>query len=240
MSTIISGKGRDALVALDTFLSPTTAFNAIRTAPTWLFALVVTVVAVAAASWTVGPAVQHAEAAQWPQWIASHPEVARASASAQRSALAVLQRTAGYGWIVAPIFIPLACAGQAAILFFGGRLFRGRGSYLKIWAACCNIALVTNALGTLFQAAVVGLRGASSFDTLQSVQEAVPGLAWLSASANPHLHAFLANFTIFSIWGAVLYAIALKTIAHLPSRYAIAVALAPLLLLALVSAVMSS
>ncbi|MGC2129791.1 MAG: hypothetical protein WA629_06815, partial [Candidatus Aquilonibacter sp.] len=88
------------------------------------------------------------------------------------------------------------------------------GSFGKYWAAQCNIAL-TNSVGAIVLTAIVFARGVGSFMTPASVQEALPNLGILVPGAGK-LHAFLATFTPFTLWGAALVIVALTIIGRVP------------------------
>ena len=124
------------------------------------------------------------------------------------------QKITSFVWLFTPIFVIIAVLIGTVIMVIFNALGRGDGTFGKYWAAQCNIAVVA-ALGSLVLAVIVLLRGADSFNTSLSVQEAMPNLGMLVPGPGK-LHAFLSVFTPFSLWAMGLAVAALAIVGRVP------------------------
>jgi hypothetical protein len=199
---------------VDTIVAPKEAFESIRVAPTWGWALLITIVLVLLSAYLTTPASIHGVVADWPNTVAKTPSLAAASADQQQAGLAFAQKIAGYIWIFVPIFILIGILISVVVMVIFNALGRGEGTFGKYWAAQCNIS-VAYALGAIVLAVIVLVRGADSFNTAQSVQEAMPNLG-MFVPGTGKLHAFLTVFTPFSLWAMGLSIAALAIIGRVP------------------------
>jgi hypothetical protein len=204
---------------LDTIVAPKEAFESIRVIPTWGWALAIAVLLTAVSSYLTVPAVQHAMAAGWNEIVAQSPRLAQLTPSQQQAQLALSQKIAAFSWVFVIIFVPIYCLIEAVIMLIFDKLGRGQGSYAKYFAASCNIAVPAAGLGSIVNATIVLMRGPESFNTMQSVQSAVPSLAML-IPATGKLSAFLATFTPFTIWATGLSILAMLVIGRVPKLQA--------------------
>lgn len=214
MAVDTSSKSNGLKVALDTIIAPKEAFESIRIAPTWGWALLIVLVLTLATSYLVTPAVVHGIQTDWPNTVAKNPALSGLSADEQQSRLSLSIKIASFVWMFTPLFILFGLVIGALIMLIFNALGHGDGSFGKYWAAQCNIAL-TNSVGGIVLTAIVFARGADSFTTAASVQEALPNLGMLAPGAGK-LHAFLATFTPFSLWAAALVIVALTVIGRVP------------------------
>ncbi|HUA08634.1 MAG TPA: hypothetical protein VMA98_05115 [Candidatus Acidoferrales bacterium] len=193
--------------ALDTIVAPKAAFESLRAAPTWLLALLVSIVVITISSFITTPAVVHGLSTDWPNLMAKDPVTAALPPDQQQARLAIAVKFSQFVWVFSPIFVLFAVLIGTVIMVIFNALGRGDGSFGKYWAAQSNITLIA-ALGSLVLALIVALRGADSYTTAQSVQESIPSLGML-APGTGKLHAFLSAFTPFSIWASALVIAAL-------------------------------
>ena len=130
----------------------------------------------------------------------------------QQQVMAMQEKGISFSWIFVMLGVPFGALISAVIMLVFDKIGRGDGSFGKYWAAACNIALVTSGLGSLVLAVIVLARGAASFDTMQSVQQALPTLALLVPASSVKLSAFLGAVSPFSLWAVFLTATAVSTI----------------------------
>jgi hypothetical protein len=199
---------------VDTIVAPKEAFESIRIAPTWGWALLITIVLVLLSSYLTTPASIHGAVADWPNTVAKSPQLAGATPEQQQAGLAMAQKIVSFVWIFVPVFVMIGILISTIVMLIFNALGRGEGTFAKYWAAQCNIS-VAYALGSVVLAVIVLLRGADSFNTAQSVQEALPNLGILVPGTGK-LHSFLSVFTPFSIWAAALSIAALALIGRVP------------------------
>lgn len=197
---------------VDTIVAPSEAFQAIRTAPTWGWALAIAVVLAAVGSFLMIPALQHAMVAGYPAMIAHNPQLGQMSAAQQQTAMGFSVNILRFSWIFVVFGVVIAVLVSAAIMTLFNAIAHGEGSFGKYWAAASNISVIAAGLATIVTVVIVLVRGVTSFDSMQSVQGAMPSLALLAPSAGVKLSAFLLAFTPFSIWAAILTVIAMLTI----------------------------
>jgi hypothetical protein len=207
-------KANGLKTVVDTIVAPKEAFESIRVAPTWGWALLITIVIVMAGTYLMTPASMHGLAADWPNMVAKNPSLAGESADQQQAALAVAQKFAGFVWIFSPIFILVFALIGAVIMLIFNALGRGDGTFAKYWAAQCNLGVVA-ALGTVVLTVIVLVRGPESFNSAQAVQDAMPNLGLLVPGTGK-LHAFLTVFTPFSVWATGLAIAALSIVGRVP------------------------
>lgn len=227
-------KANGLKTVVDTIVAPKEAFESIRVAPTWVWALLIALVVTLVSWYLATPASVHAVAADWPNTVAKTPSLAGATAEQQQAGLAMGQKIAGLIWIFTPIFVLIGVLIATVIMAIFNALGRGDGTFGKYWAAQCNIAVVY-ALGALVLAVIVLVRGPDSFNTAQSVQEAIPNLGMLVPGTGK-LHVFLSVFTPFSLWAMGLSIAALAIVGHVPRVQAWLGGILTLILPALIAA----
>jgi len=199
-------------VAIDTIVAPKAAFEAIRVVPTWAWALLIAIVVGAIGTYLMTPAFVHAYPGTFAQQAQSDPRIASMTPEQQQAIVAFTQKTLAFGWIFVVFGVPFGALVATVLMLIFDKIGHGEGSFLKYWAASCNIAIPSFALGSAVAAIIVLVRGADSFPTLQSVQEAVPSLAMVAPGAGAKTTAFLATITPFTLWGVGLNVAAMRII----------------------------
>lgn len=210
---------------IDTILVPATAFERLRTVPTWGWALVISIVCYAAASFLITPAIIHGFQSQWPAMVANDPRMATMTPEQQQRGLAITVMFMQYAWLFSIIGVPLAVLLTAVIMLIFNAIGHGSASFASLWAAAANIAVPSMAIGGIVLAIIVSLRGAASFNSTLAVTTALPSLAWIVPGAAPKLTAFLGTLSIFQIWGAVLIYVAMRVTARVGAVPAVITAL---------------
>jgi Yip1 domain len=205
-------KANGLKTVVDTIVAPKEAFESIRVAPTWTWALLIAIVLVAISSYLLTPALVHAYPGTFAQQVATDPRLSGMSQDQQQTVMAFGEKAIGFGWIFAVVAVPFFALIAGVIMLIFDKIGRGQGSFAKYWAAACNIGIPAFALGAVVSAIIVLVRGADSFSTVQAVQEATPSLAMLAPAAGAKMSAFLAVITPFALWGLVLNVVAMRTI----------------------------
>ncbi|MEO6835324.1 MAG: YIP1 family protein [Candidatus Tumulicola sp.] len=223
-------KANGLKTALDTIVAPKEAFEQLRAAPTWGWALLLTIVLYAAASYLMTPALLHATAADWPRQIAASPQLAQLSPEQQQGYLTFSLRIVRWVWLFAPIIALVVMLVQAVVMLVFKALGKGDAPFRSLWAAAANIALPVLALNALITAVIVMVRGADSFNSPAEIQTALPSLALIVPASAIKLHAFLAAFNPFTLWGCGLTVAAMAVVAKVPRAWAWTAGIVELLL----------
>lgn len=221
---------------VDVILAPKSAFERLRTAPTWGWAFIISVVAGTFATYLIVPALVHAFQVSWPAMVASDPRTAALTPAQQQTALQFTLAIMRFSWLGALVGIPVVIFIATLVMLVFNAIGRGSGTFASLWAAAVNISIPSNALGSLVLAVIVLIRGAQSFDSTASVSAALPSLALLAPSGGVKLAAFLAAINVFSVWGAVLIYVAMRTTARVGAASAMFTALLMPLATAVVAA----
>ncbi len=207
-------KANGLKTALDSIVAPKEAFESLRTAPTWGWAFLITLVLYAAGSYLMTPAIVHATQANWPHMLTTSPQLAAETPAQQQAALAVTLKIVSFSWAVAIVVLPLVLLLQTVVMLVFKAIGKGDASFGTLWAVANHTALPSVGLGAVCTALIVVLRGPESFTQSIDVQTAMPSLGMLAAGAPPKLHAFLASINPFSLWGCVLIVIAMSVTAR--------------------------
>ena len=205
----------------DTIVAPSDAFAEIRAVPTWGWALLISLALSMLGSYLMVPALSHAMTAGWPTLVAQNPQLAQLTPDQQQRQLALALKFVQLGWMALIVMLPFFLLLQTVLLAVFNALGRGSGSFKQYWAAAVNISVPAFALYSLVGAIIAIARGPESFVTLKSVQTSLPSLALLAPDAGVKLSAALAVVNPFSIWGAVLAALALLVIGRVPRLQAV-------------------
>lgn len=221
---------------VDTIVAPKEAFESIRVAPTWGWALLISIVLVATGSYLITPALVHAYPGTFAQQLATDPRLSGMPQDQQQAVLALTLKGLSFAWIFGIIVVPISALVAAAIMLIFDKIGHGQGSFGRYWAAACNVSIPVFALGSVIGAVIILLRGADSFSTEQAVQQAVPSLAMLAPGAGVKLTAFLAAITPFALWGVGLNVVAMRTIGRVGAVPTWLAAIAILLIPALFAA----
>jgi hypothetical protein len=218
--------------ALDTIVAPKEAFESLRAAPTWGWALLLTIVLYALASYLMTPAILHATQSDWPRVVAENPRLAAATPDEQQKYLTISLGFVRWVWVIAPIIALIAMLVQSVVMLIFKTLGKGDAPFRALWATAANVALPVLALNALITAVIVIVRGADSFNSQAEVQTAMPSLALLVPASAVKLHAFLAAFNPFTLWGCGLTIGAMVVVARVSRGWAWATGIAGLLVAA--------
>jgi hypothetical protein len=192
--------------ALDTIVAPKDAFERLRSGPTWGWAFLLALVLYAAGAYLLEPAITHATQTDWPNTVAANPRLGQLTAATQQHYLDFILKIIAFNWLFAIVILPIVILVQTIVMLIFKAAGRGSATFASLWAASTNIVVVSLGLGAIVLALVVALRGADSFERPLDVQTAMPSLALLAPAAPLKVHAFLAAFTPFSLWGCFLIA----------------------------------
>jgi hypothetical protein len=233
METVETPKADGLKTALDTIVAPGEAFERLRSAPTWGWAYLITLVLYMLGSFLLIPAIVHGTQAGWAAQVAENPRLAALSPDQLRNALNISITVVRFAWLFPLIVLPLYILIQTIVLLVFKAIGRGDAGFGQIWAAVTNITVPTLGIGAVVLALIAIVRGADSFGTSFEVQTAMPSLAMLAPGAPVKLHGFLAAFTPFTLWGAWLMATAMSVTARVPKGVAYAAGATVLLIGAL-------
>jgi hypothetical protein len=225
-------KANGLKTALDIIIAPKEALESLRVAPTWGWALALTLVLFAIGSYLVTPAVIHGEQSDWPRLVASNPQLAALAPQQQQKYLDFTIKFVQFNWIIGAIFLPIGMLVQTGIMYLGRVAGKGDCTFRQLWAAVVNIGVPALGLSALVLAAIVLVRGPASFGSAAEVSSATPSLALLVAPSQVKLHAFLSVFNPFLLWGFGLNVAAMIVIARVSRAWAWGTSIVPLLLFA--------
>jgi hypothetical protein len=206
--------------ALDTIVAPKDAFERLRTAPTWGWAFLLALALFVLGSYLLEPAVIHATQTDWPNTVAASPALSQLPADRQQHYLDFVLKIVAFNWLFAIVILPIVILIQTIVMLVFNAVGRGSASFASLWAASANIVVASLGLGTIVASLLVMLRGPDTFEKPLDVQTAMPSLALLAPGAPVKLHAFLAAFTPFSLWGCALIATAMLVTARVPRAMA--------------------
>lgn len=213
-------KANGLKTALDIIIAPKDALESLRLAPTWGWALVLTLVLFAIGNFLVTPAVIHGMQADWPHTIQSNPQLAQMTPEQQQRQLAIVSKFVQFAWLFTLIIAPLFMLIQTVIMYVFKIIGKGDGTFGQLWAANVNIAVPVMGINSLVTASIVLLRGPTNFNSAAEVQTAMPSLALLVPATAVKLHAFLALFNPFVLWGVVLGAATMMIVARVSRVWA--------------------
>ncbi len=224
-------------VAWDVIVAPRAAFSALSERPSWLIAFLITCVLGMAGALLQTPAGVHVAQSQVQKMIATDPNLAGMTADKQQAVMAQAVAAQHYIWIIYPIIVLVAVAFTALILLIARAIGRGEAGFSRLFSLAMHVAIVSFGIAYLFIGVVVAFKGAANFDTQFDLISTLPSLAWLAPGAPAKVGAFLASFSVFGIWAAVLLALGVEIIAGVSRTVAIATSGLLLLLSALFATV---
>lgn len=191
--------------AVDIVVAPRDAFERLRTAPTWGWALLITFVLMLVGYFLQQPAAEHAAVGTIQHAIATSPlysnlseeQKARIIARAQNPP--AYQAAIGIGGLLIALFI--ATLLTATILLVGSKVGGGSATFARLFAGSMNIAVPTIGIYYVVLGIICRIFGADHFTTTLDMLRVVPGLAMLAPGATGRLGGFLANVQVFTLWG---------------------------------------
>ena len=196
---------------VDIVVAPNAAFDRLRVVPTWGWAFLVTVVLGVAGVLVSTPASLHAIDTSMPAQLAANPNIAKLPPDQQQKQIAAtigfVKTATQFTWVLLPVVVLLIGVVQALILMVANVVGGGDGSFKKYFALSMTAAVVGTGLGSVVIGIIVLVRGTSSFDTLSSVQQALPSLGLLAPGVKGFLGGFLGAMNVFYLWAAALLAL---------------------------------
>ena len=99
MAVDTSPKPNGLKVALDTIVAPKAAFESIRIAPTWGWALLLVLVSDVGNVISHNPGLIHAYPGTFAQQVATNPQLSSGSPEQQQMALAIGQKVVSFVWL---------------------------------------------------------------------------------------------------------------------------------------------
>jgi len=228
------------LTAIDVIIAPQAAFERIAVAPTWFWALLVTIVVSVIYSFVTLPAAEHVVDASVPQILAHSPQISALPAAVQQKQIAQIMKFYHFfvqiNFIVQPVSILITALLQAIVLLVINIAAKGKANFSKIWSLIANVSVVGYGVTLLVMMLVIVLRGPDAFDSLASIVNTMPGLALLVPADAHVLAAFLAPFNVTNLWASVLFYAGMRTIAGIKATPAIIGPVLMMLTVALISA----
>ncbi len=189
---------------VDTIAAPADAFERQRTAPTWGWALVVSLVLLLAGTFLQAPAARHVANAQVQRMVSTSPLFANATAEQKQKALANAGKPSVFSDVAPILVLFFAVFFNTVILLAGNALGRGQADFKRLWCGSMNIAVPTIGLGAIALGVITMVRGADSFESSIAMAQAMPSLATVVRHGSPALLAFLSAISIFTVWGFFL------------------------------------
>jgi hypothetical protein len=228
------------LTAIDIIIAPQAAFERIAVAPTWAWALLLTIAVSVMYSFVTLPAAQHVVDASVPQILAHNAQIASLPAAEQPKQIA---RIMGFyhffvkiNFIVQPFSILITALLQTVALLVINIAAKGKANFSRLWSLTANISVVGYGVTLLVMMLVIVLRGPEAFDSLAAIVNTMPGLGLLAPPDAHVLGAFLAPFNVTNIWASVLFVIGMRTIAGIKTVPAIIGPVLMMFTLAIISA----
>ena len=205
--------------AIDIVIAPNAAFDRLREMPTWLWAFAVATVLGIVGSLLAQPAIFHALETTMPAQLAADPNIAKLSPDQQQKQIAVVMGfthvMSQIGWVFVPLAILFGGLVQGLVQTIANAIGKGQGSFARFFALSVTASVVGIGLYYLAFAAIVMVRGPSSFETMSAIQNAVPGLALLVPGAHGFLAGFLGVVNVFVLWATALLALGTIRIARI-------------------------
>ncbi len=213
-------KANGLKTALDIVIAPKEAFEQLRAAPIWGWALLLVIVLYAVASYLMTPALLHATATDWPRQVAADPRLAQMAPDQQQQALGWTQKIVQLAWLFAPIVALLGILVQAVVMLIFKSAGKGDAPFRALWASAVNIQVPALGISALLTAAIVLLRGSDNFNSAAELQTAMPSLGLLVPSSAIKLHAFASAFNPFTLWAVGLTIAAMAIVARVDRTWA--------------------
>jgi hypothetical protein len=206
-------KANGLSTVVNVIAAPREAFETLRKAPTWGWALVVAVVFATIGQYLATPAVIHAVQTGWPAQVAANPRLAALTPEQQQHTLDITLSALRYGWLFTPISVLAAALLQTVIMLVFRAAGKGDASFKQLWCASMNVTVIGVGMYSLLSGLIAVVRGAASYTSTMDAVRAIPSLAWLAPAAPVKVVGFLAAFNVVSIWGAIVLALAMICVA---------------------------
>jgi hypothetical protein len=203
---------------LNVIVAPREAFETLRVAPTWGWAFIVTVVLTLIGYVLLLPASHHAGATFLQHLQATNPTFAGMSDEAKAKMIhdAANPGTARdiFNAAFSVLALLIGVLLNAVILLLGNAVGGGEATFKKLWSGSMNIAAPTFGLSQLVVGIIATLRGPDSFGSIMDLYRVAPGLGWFSYGLHGFAASFLSVISVFAIWGLILNALMMRTMAR--------------------------
>lgn len=230
VSAPVAAKANGLSTVIDTIASPNEAFERQRTAPTWGWALAITIVLLLAGAYLQGPAARHANAAQTQHMIANSPIYATLSDAKKQQILDRAGKPSLFSYVGPVVFLFVGVLLNTLFMLIGNAVGKGEADFKRLWCGSMNIAVPTLGLGAIVLGVITTMRGPDAFSNGIQLLQAMPSLATLAPNAGVVLVALLAGISVFTVWGFFLNATMLRVTGKTSSAVAYAFAAIVLLL----------
>ncbi|HTX59854.1 MAG TPA: hypothetical protein VMH02_09255 [Verrucomicrobiae bacterium] len=203
-----ASNGNGLKTALDTVVAPKDAFESLRSAPTWGWALIVAAVLLVAGNAMQRPAQLHAAIGTLQHMMATNSLFSSMSDAQKQEALekaqhpSALQTALSYVGVVVSLFI--AALVNSVVLLLASLAGRGTADFKRLWAGSMNIAIPTFGLNYVVLGAICLVLGPEHFQTSADIMRSAPGLATIVPDAHGFLGGALLGLNVFTVWGCGL------------------------------------
>ncbi len=200
---------------VDTIVAPTEAFERLRVAPTWGWALGVLVVLLAASSFGGLAVSEHAGVGMIHHMLATNSSMAAMPDATKQKMLDDAAHVPPVklmaNLLVAIVITLLGALINAALLLGTSAMAQGSATFKSLWAGSINISVVQLGLGQSITMVIAQLRGPENINSMTDVLRVVPSLGWLDPGASGTLGGMLLTISIFALWGLALNVLMLRT-----------------------------
>ena len=216
----VAPKANGLQTVLNVIAAPQEAFASLREAPTWGWALIITMILLAITIALSTPASQHATLGFTQHFLNESSFAAKMSDAQKQKMLSDAQNPQMakvlFGAAVQVLIIPfLAVVFNTLLMLLANVIGKGTGSFKQYWSGSFNILVPSFGLAQLVSGLVLALRGPDSFNSILDIVRAVPSLLWLAPGIqHGYLVGALGTVGVFLIWGAYLNATMLKVIGN--------------------------
>jgi hypothetical protein len=204
---------------VDIIVAPNAAFQRLRVAPTWGWALLIAAILGVIGALLIGPALVHATEVSLPAKLAAMPQIAKLPPDQQQRMIAlqlkVTRAILQWYWLFVPIQLLILGLFQALVMTIANAISRGDGGFKKYFALSMNVAVVGFGLFSLALGLIVVIRGANSFEQQSAVTGAAPSLGLLVPGAKGALTGFLGTLNVFSLWATALIALGMQRVGRI-------------------------
>lgn len=213
VSTPVAAKANGLSTVVNVVAAPREAFETLRIAPMWGWALVIAAALAMVGQYLAIPAVLHAMQAGWPAQVAASPQLSSLTPAQQQRAFEMGTMFVHWSWLITPVLLLVGAFLQTIIMLVFRAAGKGDASFKQLWCASMNVMVVGFGVYNLLNGLISIVRGPAAYNSMMDSIRSMPSPAWLAPSASHKVLAFLASFNIVSIWGAVLLAMAMMYVA---------------------------
>ncbi|MDQ2663055.1 MAG: hypothetical protein M3Y18_03340 [Candidatus Eremiobacteraeota bacterium] len=211
-------KANGLTTVVNTIVAPQEAFETLRLVPMWGWAFIITFALFALGTLLEAPTTQHVNYIQTQHMVATSSLFANMTPAQKQQALARAAHPGTTGSILPIVFgsigVLLVALLNTVILLIGNAVGKGQANFKRLFCGSMNIAVPTFGLYTLVNAAIIAVRGPTSFNSMSDILHAVPGLGMFGPAGSVVTTGFLSGINIFTLWGLFLNATLLIVMAR--------------------------